>query len=176
MNAIIKFYSEKQMSLTLELNNQGFIFQRFEPQAQMRSYILGLENPTEELEAYIKTIFDSLQIPYEDFDVAFEDATYNAGLSLHTHLIPASFQVIIWVPEHSEYAGRGFIYGSKEKTATFYPQFGDLCLMKTNDLNFFHGIEPLKSNTKFRTIIVSVDNCGNLGQQLTVSKNNLEPI
>lgn len=176
MSAIIKSYSEKQMSLSLQLSNSGFIFQRFEPEAQMRSYILGLDKPTEELETYIQSIFDSLQIPYQDFDISFEDTYPNTGLSLHTHLIPASFQILIWVPESAEYQGRGFIYGSKEKTATFYPQFGDLCIMKTNDLNFFHGVEPLQSNIKFRTIIISVDNHGNLGQQLTVTKTSLDPI
>lgn len=163
------------MDLNLELKSQGFLFQQFEPLAHMRSYILGLEHPTEELEEYIKSIFDSLKIPYQDFDISFEDAT-NTGLSLHTHLIPASFQVLIWVPEHSEYFGRGFIYGTEGKTATFYPKFGDLCLMKTNDLSFYHGVEPLRSNIKFRTIIVSVDNAGNLGQQLTVTKAGFNPI
>jgi hypothetical protein len=176
VNAIIKSYSEKQMSLKLQLSNSGFVFQRFEPLAHMRSYILELDKPTEELETYIKTIFDSLQIPYQDFDTSFEDTHLHTGLNLHTHLIPASFQVLMWVPESSDYLGRGFIYGSQEKTATFYPQFGDLCLMKTNDLNFFHGVEPLKSNIKFRTIIISVDNHGKLGQQLTVAKSSLDPI
>ena len=112
---------------------------------------------------------------HEKLHLVFEDLQKGEFHELHTHLTPCDYQAIIWAPETS-YEGRHFIYGTITKQTEFKPSFGDICFMKTNDLNFIHGVTTLITNTKVRTLLISINYSGKWGEHLTVSAKDHQPI
>ena len=53
----------------------------------------------------------------------------------------SDFHLNIWLPR-SEYLGRDFIYGTKDKTNKMHPELGDAVIISNCPDNFIHGVTP----------------------------------
>lgn len=131
-----------------ELNKKGFIFHRYD----LPNYTLAEEELAIFFKNYIK---DIIKIPagetlYYDYD------TLNFGQEIkpHYHIIPGSFQVVIWLPD-SDFIGRDFLYGYNGNLKKFKPQIGVMCFMKPNDPLFLHGVSKLESLNPVKTLGIS---------------------
>jgi hypothetical protein len=162
-------------SLSKQIEKEGFVFRKFRPSEDFRNIILNntCDSPLVELE--IKKILRKFNCPTDKLQIVFEDFLENDSNDLHTHLIAADFQVLMWATK-SNFKGRDFIYTNElGEEKRFSPSFDDICFMKTNDLNFKHGVSKLETNCLVRTIIISVNCLAKKGEHLTISKR-LEPI
>lgn len=155
------------------INQNGFYFNQFKPDEKFLAELFNGETPSPYVHEKTKKILTHFGLPVDQLQLVYEDINLGEYHEMHTHLIPADLQVIIWgIKGH--YTGRDFKYGTKDHLKSFYPKFGDICFMKTNDLNFIHGVSPLKSGHKVRTLLVSVNCLGLLGEHVTVDAKNLE--
>jgi hypothetical protein len=128
-----------------ELNEKGFIFHKFQG---------NIPNISEDdlanfFISYIKTVVD---VPlgeslYYDYDVV----NYLQEIKPHYHVIPGSFQVVIWLPDY-EFEGRYFLYGYKGELKKYKPSKGMMCFMKPNDPLFLHGVSKLESGKSIKSL------------------------
>ena len=159
-----------------QLNEKGFIFSSFTPDPEMRQKILNSTTPNQEIRDYMFNVLKDMGLGIKEIELNYEDVRKGNSLLMHTHLIPADYQVLFWVPDNDDFEGRGFIYGTKDNIQVFYPKFGDICFMKANDLNFIHGVEELHSESLVRTVIVNVNNRAKLGEQVTVRSSDYQVV
>jgi hypothetical protein len=154
------------MTIINDINKDGFIFKKFMPNDYIYQCIINSKDPNEfwEIDHFFIEEFKKLGLEVDNVLSVYEDIKLGQSHVMHTHLIPADCQIVVWVP-FTEYEGRAYLYGTKEEIKKFYPQFGDMVLMKTNDLNFIHGVEPLLNDTIVRTILFSVNFKGESGAQ-----------
>jgi hypothetical protein len=137
--------------------------------------ILSTNEPTPRLKEYYTQSLKNLGLEIRNIEQVYEDIYIGGYHELHTHLIPADFQVVVWaIPESFE--GRDFVYGTKKKLRSYHPKNGDMCLMKTNDLRFVHGVQPLTSGSMVRTMLINVNPTTELGEHLTVRAGDLVSI
>lgn len=156
--------------------SSGFYVTKFEQDSSFKEYLLSCSRPDQRIRNYVNELLSQFNITIKNIHLVFEDIDQiGQEHELHTHLVPCDFQVLIWA-ESSNYDGRYFRYGTREKLSELRPSFGDICFMKTNDLNFIHGVSPLKSNSFIRTLLISVNHSGNFGEHLTISAKRLKPI
>ena len=153
------------------INEKGFFFDKFTPSESFKKNVFLTNYPSDVVIEEVKRILKKFDIIVSNIEVTYEDITKDQSLSLHTHLIGSSCQVLIWVPENNDFEGRDFLYGKKEfLIKKFRPKFGDICFMKTNDLSFIHGVSPLLSNSFIRTIVINVNFSNERNAHLTVTK------
>ncbi len=161
--------TKKSSEIINRVNNEGFVFLNFKPEKDLFEFILNSESPSDE--RYIYRFFinelDKLGITVSSIAGVYEDINKGMSHKLHTHLIPAEFQLVVWVPS-GEYKGRDFIYGTKENIKRHHGKYGEMCLMKCNDLNFVHGVDPMESNTNFRTLLLHINITAFDGRHMTV--------
>lgn len=163
------------MNLEKEINKKGFIFSRVKMTSEIQELILNSKEPTLEIKNIFLNFIKELDPTVKDIHCVYEDIKQGMFHEMHTHLTPSRYQAVFWFPK-GDYVGREFLFGTKNKIESFKPTSKDVCFMKTNDLNFIHGVSPLQNNTLVRTLLVSVDHTTNLGEHLTVSASKLESI
>ena len=150
MSAFTKHSLKKRMNRDLykQIQEEGFVFKTFESTTEFKRLALHSSPDDELLLGHIHKILKSFFVPINNLQIVFEDFKQNDSNDLHTHLIAADYQVLIWVTEDSEFSGRDFLYEKvPSQTKRFRPSNGDICFMKTNDLRFRHGVSTLKSNS-----------------------------
>ncbi len=122
-----------------EIDKEGFVFHKY----NYKSVLKG--NDEESIESLKEYISSLIKIPNErligDVDVILK----GSGLDNRFHIVPGSFQVVVWVPDY-KYEGREFLYGSPENLNKFQPEIGMMCFMKPNDPSFVHGVSILLSD------------------------------
>ncbi len=160
--------TKKSTEILKEINNKGFSFGRFDPNNELFESILNTNQPDEKILNFFKKEFENLGFEIREIAGVYEDITEGMSHKLHTHLIPAEFQVVVWVPMQSNYLGREFVYGTREKLKEYHGLFGEMCFMKCNDLQFIHGVNPLKSEQLFRTLLLHVNLLFSDGRHMTV--------
>jgi hypothetical protein len=163
------------MSLMDIVKKEGFQFAEYSPEEGLLEHILSIQTPDQRVKDFFKEVVSSFDLDSEKLHFVFEDLKLAEGHCLHTHLIPADLQMIVWFPK-SEFEGREFQFGTKDNLKKHTPKLGELCFMKTNDLDFIHGVTPLETDTIVRTLIISINCHGALGEHLTVDAQNLSPI
>lgn len=156
------------------IQENGFYFSKFEKDQSFHGLLLNTPQPTKQVEEYVSQILEGFDIKSDKLHLVYEDITQGESHALHTHLTPCDFQVLIWAPK-AQFKGRDFIYGTRTNLQNFHPDFGDICFMKTNDLDFIHGVAPMINDTLVRTLLISVNYTGKLGEHLTVKANDLTP-
>ena len=175
MSAFIKYYLERMMKLKEKINEEGFVFSKFEPNLDIYNEILNTEEPNDKIKNFFRKAIGNFGIIPGNLHTVYEDITLGLFHELHTHLIQADFQVVVWAPQDN-YEGRAYVYGTRGNLKKFYPKYGDMVFMKTNDLNFIHGVEPLENDTLVRTMLLSVNYTGTDGKHLTVSADDYRSI
>lgn len=175
MNVSTKYFLEKMSNLLDTINKDGFVFKKFDPSIEVKKHILSSDSPDSVVLNFFTIVLNEFGLNFSNLHMVYEDIRIGMHHELHSHLIPADYQAVVWVPQDT-YAGREFLYGTPEKISKFKPCWGDICLMKTNDLNYIHGVDPLLNNTLVRTLLISVNCNGYLGEHLTVDANNYQPI
>jgi len=163
------------MNLEKEINNKGFVFAKIEMDENFKTKVLHSTEPNIEIKDFFLKSLKKIDSKIKDIHCVYEDIQEGMFHEMHTHLTPSRYQVVVWFPKE-DYSGREFIYGKRDSLNTFKPSFKDMCFMKTNDLNFIHGVAPLKTNTLVRTLLISVDHATNLGEHLTVSAKDFRGI
>jgi|GEM_PF-6639670 hypothetical protein len=169
--------SKKKVARDL-LDLEGFVFVDGEPfTSRFRKDVLKEKSPTCHVMESIDGFLKSYDLPISGTQIVYETYEKGDGNNLHSHLLPADLQLLIWVPEKDVYQGRDFLYGKADgRINSLKPRFGDVCFMKTNDLSFVHGVSSLETEMIFKTIIVSINYSGSKGEHLTVSADDLDPI
>jgi hypothetical protein len=163
------------MNIQEIIENKGFYFDSFDPRLDLYHRIMHTSEPDLFIENFFSNYLLKKKFNFKKLHLVYEDIKLGQYHELHTHLIPANYQAVIWAPQDN-YKGRAFIFGTKNNLNKFYPKFGDICFMKTNDLNFIHGVEPLLNDTLVRTLLISINYLGSNGEHLTVDHLNLKPI
>lgn len=162
--------------LLSDLDRDGFIFKREIFGDEFKNKVLNEASPSLETISIIKKILTKYELSTENTQINYEDVSINESNELHTHLIPADCQMIIWIPLTDNFKGRDFIYKSKNQHVNkHHPRYGDICFMKTNDLNFLHGVSKLETDTQIRTILVSI-NCNQETNESMTLNEKLEII
>lgn len=134
------------MSLSLKkLNEQGFIFQHYD---QKLIDFNDLEASALRLKPIISQL---LSVDGESLFYDIDTIKPQMELKPHYHVIPGSFQVVIWIPEEP-FIGRDFLFGTTKQLQRYHPELGYMCFMKPNDPNFLHGVSRLESNKPIRSI------------------------
>ncbi len=175
MNAFIKSSSEKQMSLEKEINKNGFIFRTLALSEEHRLDILQSKEPSSEIIDTFLQILKSFDPLVNSIHCVYEDIKQGMYHEMHSHLTPSRYQAVVWFPKDA-FLGRQFLYGKKDNIKKFTPRFNDICFMKTNDLDYIHGVALLETDTLVRTLLISIDHITNLGEHLTVSANDFRGI
>lgn len=136
------------MEITIEkLNAEGFLFHQFE-----QSLLSGTD---EEVAAkMMKYISSLLKVEGEYLHADYDYIQSGEQIKPHFHVIPGSFQVVIWLP-HVPFIGRNFLYGKDGVLKQYHPEKGMLCFMKPNDPRFIHGVSILESPETIRTLGLS---------------------
>lgn len=141
------------MEITLDnINKYGFVFHLYDHENILKS---NDEDSLLSLELYINSL---INIPgerlYSDIDII------NPGdsIGLHFHVIPGSFQVVVWRPDY-DFKGREYIYGTPDKLISIKPFTGLMCFMKSNDPNFIHGVSKLLSDKPIKSYGFSSSIC-----------------
>lgn len=163
------------MNLETEINKKGFIFNRLHIEDKLQAEVLNSTEPTPKVKGFFLNFLRSLDPSIKDIHCVYEDIKQGMYHKMHSHLTPCRYQVLFWFPQ-AEYVGREFLFGTKDKIESFKPTSKDLCFMKTNDLNFIHGVAPLENDTLVRTLLISVDHVTNLGEHVTISAIDLGDI
>lgn len=163
------------MTIQQLINENGFYFDYFNPDLNIYHRIMNTVNPDSYIQSFFSNYLKNKNFSFRTLHMVYEDIKFGQYHELHTHLTPSDFQAVVWVPQE-KYTGRAFLYGTEKNIEKFYPKFGDICFMKTNDLKFIHGVEPLLSDTLVRTLLISINYSGTHGEHLTVSHSSLEPI
>ena len=163
------------MNLEEEINKHGFIFRTLRLNEQHRLDVLQSEEPSREIIDTFLRILKSFDPLINSIHCVYEDIRQGMYHEIHTHLTPSSYQAVVWFPEDT-FLGRQFLYGKKDNIKEFTPRFNDICFMKTNDLDYVHGVAPLETDTLVRTLLISINHVTNLGEHLTVSANDLRGI
>lgn len=135
------------MNVTMQdLNQLGFIFKQFD-----KSLISfdDLELTVKNLKELIET---NLSVKGENLYYDFDSISYKNEIKPHYHLIPGSFQVVVWLPKNQSFTGRLFQFGSPDFLQQVKPELGFMCFMKPNDPNFIHGVSPLTSHHSIKTL------------------------
>lgn len=158
-----------------DINDNGFHLNQFHEFNEIKSEMLTSKIPSEKLSISVKQLLQTFGFEPRPLHLVYEDLYFNEGHIMHTHLTPCDFQVLIWACK-KKYEGREFIYGTKSNLQKHQPEFGDICFMKTNDLDFIHGVEPLKSKVTVRTLLISYNYSGKTGEHLTVTSGDLNPV
>lgn len=130
------------------LNKHGFIFHIYNPHDLVSS---DDAKTVKNFKDYINNI---INIPNENLYADFDTISPNQGIDLHYHVIPGSFQVVVWLPDY-DFEGRHFLYGSPDEVLEFKPSLGHMCFMKPNDPKFIHGVSTLKSSKPVRSLGLS---------------------
>jgi hypothetical protein len=126
--------------ITLErLNKEGFIFHRYDESMLTDNHEKNLQI----LKEYIQGL---LSVPNENLYTDIDIVEQGMEIKPHYHIIPGSFQVVVWNPE-GDFEGRYYLHGIGEELEKFKPFKGMMCFMKPNDPNFIHGVTPLISET-----------------------------
>ena len=134
------------MSLSLKnLNEQGFIFQRYD---KGLIDFNDIEASVLRLKSVVSTI---LKVEGESLFYDIDTIGPQMEIKPHYHIIPGSFQVVIWIPE-GPFLGRDFLFGTPKLLRRYHPELGYMCFMKANDPNFIHGVSPLESDRPIRSI------------------------
>ncbi len=175
MNVFIKPFLKKQMDLELKINSLGFVFNQVLLDQKDLAEVLFSPEPTDRIRNLVLKLLKEFDSSIKSIHCVYEDIRKGMFHEMHTHLTPSRYQVVFWFPK-DEYAGREFLYGTKNDIKSFKPKLGDICFMKTNDLKYIHGVAPLKTDTLVRTLLVSVDHVTNLGEHVTISANELKSI
>lgn len=134
----------KEKILIEDIREHGFIFHKYDHRKILKDTD---EESIASLENYVRGL---IQMPKERLITDIDIIKKGEGIGIHLHVIPGSFQVVIWVPEY-EYEGREFIYGNPKDLKRFQPSIGMMCFMKPNDVNFVHGVSVLKSDRPVKT-------------------------
>lgn len=134
------------MNISLDkLNTEGFIFHKY-PLDQIDF------NSTEKMvESFSHYISNCLSVKGEILLHDFDTISYDEEIKPHFHIIPGSFQVVIWLPKE-EFKGRYFLFGNQKILKKTIPALGYMCFMKANDPQFIHGVSKLKSHCSISTL------------------------
>lgn len=152
------------------IHEQGFVLKKHNLSEEFRRDVIASDTPSEYAQKIIREVLQANDCPVEPLQIVYEPFKLHESNAMHTHLVPADFQLLIWVPKDDDFKGRKFLYGKKDGPISSYtPKFGDICFMKTNDLDFIHGVSKLETDTVIKTIIVSVNCLGKLGEHVTVT-------
>lgn len=165
MNVIIKSYLESQMSLEDKINNEGFVFLKYKTDPKVKEEFLNLEKNSlnskgtpgfggnvwetsvKELLPYSCQFYEDLlntyDLPKDYLFFDLEKIKKEDYHFLHTHFVPARYQICIWIPLDDSFKGREFVYGTQDNLKKFRPSFGDLVIFKPNDTTWVHGTTPL---------------------------------
>lgn len=173
MNAFIRYYLEKLMSLEKEINQYGFLFNDIEIPEYIKDEVLSSSEVTDTVMFFFLDELRKRDPEITKLHCVYEDLRLGMFHEMHTHLTPSRYQVLAWFPE-AKYHGREFIYGKKDNLRGFFPTSNILCFMKTNDIEYVHGVSPLESDILVRTLVMSVDHAGQFGEHLTVSMDMKE--
>lgn len=157
------------------IEKDGFFFSKFIPDPEFLTHLLEIDRTNDQTKKFVYKILQNFNLDSLKIDLVFEDFEKGDSIALHSHLIPADMQILIWAHNH-DFLGREFIYGKADNLKYFKPQFGDICFMKTNDLNFVHGVERLKTQYKVRTLLISYNISSRYGEHITVDSKNLSSI
>jgi hypothetical protein len=157
------------------IEKEGFFFSKFSNNQALLSHLLEIEKPTLETKDLVLKVLKEFELDSSKVELVFEDFEKGDAIALHSHLIPADMQILIWAHE-DEFLGREFIYGTSKNLNHFKPQYGDICFMKTNDLNFIHGVERLRTQCRVRTLLISYNISSKYGEHLTIDSKNLGSI
>ena len=174
MNVFIKYFLEKMKNLVRRINEEGFVFLKFPKSKEIFERLLNTDKPDGFIKIFFIKYFKNLGISHNRLNFVYEDIYQNDYHEMHTHLTPSDFQAVVWVPR-SEYRGRAFLYGTSDNLKEFYPEFGDICFMKTNDLKYIHGVKKLENDTLVRTLLISLNCSSPEDAHVTVSAE-LKPI
>jgi hypothetical protein len=136
------------MEITLEkLNAEGFLFHQFE-----QSLLSGTdEEVTAKMIEYVSGL---LKVEGEYLEADYDYIQSGEQIKPHFHVIPGSFQVVIWLPQ-GEFIGRNFLYGKDGVLKQYHPEKGMMCFMKSNDPRFIHGVSVLESPETIKTLGLS---------------------
>lgn len=136
------------MEITIEkLNTEGFLFHQFD-----KKLLVGTdEEVAASLTRYVSMLL-SVEGEYLHHD--FDYIEQGGEIKPHFHVIPGSFQVVIWLPD-TEFVGRNFLYGKDGILKQYHPEKGMMCFMKPNDPKFIHGVSILESSVTIRTLGIS---------------------
>ena len=131
--------------ITLEdINKYGFVFHEYNHAEILKETD---QESMDSLSAYISSLISlPNEILYSDIDVI----NYGESIPLHYHIIPGSFQVVVWAPD-GPYTGRYYLYGTQHDLREMQPRRGLMCFMKPNDPDFIHGVSPLYSTTPVKS-------------------------
>ena len=157
------------------IEKNGFFLSTFKENKDFLQHLLNVNEPNSETKAYAKSILKDFGLLSDKLHLVFEDFAKGDSICLHTHLTPCDFQILIWAHEKN-FIGREFVYGKKKSLIKFKPSFGDICFMKTNDLDFVHGVERLESDSRVRTLLISYNYTGKLGEHLTIDSDQMSPV
>jgi hypothetical protein len=166
------------------LDAHGFVFSSFEAPEGFLQEALSTPKPSEAVKRFFSSWLAAFGCPTDRLRFVYEDIHPGRSHELHTHLVPAAYQVVAWFPAGS-FEGRDFLYGRLAEAASgglldsvqrFSPRLGDLCFMKTNDLGFVHGVSPLTRGSWVRTLIIDVNNPAEQGEHVTVTAGGVRPI
>lgn len=158
------------------IDSDGFVLKTTSLDEQFRNDVLNSKSPSDFARRTIKKILNENGFEDSPLQIVYESFILGDSNALHTHLVPADFQLLVWVPKDDNFVGRSFLYGKKDgPIKQFKPRLGDICFMKTNDLEFVHGVTELTSDTLVKTVIVSVNCLADHGEHLTVT-SDLKPV
>jgi hypothetical protein len=131
--------------ITIEnINKYGFVFHAFNPDEIFKETD---EETIEALEDYVSSL---IQMPNEHLVTDIDILKYGDDIPLHYHIIPGSFQVVVWAPT-APYKGRQYVYGTMDYLRFMQPGRGLMCFMKPNDPEFIHGVTMLQSTEPVKT-------------------------
>lgn len=165
------------MTLEERINDCGFIFSTSNFDVEILKEALATEGttPSEKVKTYFLNFFKRQDPKIKSIECVYEDIRYSMYHEMHTHLVPARYQIVVWFPE-AKFEGREFVFGTKKHLKKITPSYGDYCFMKTNDLKYIHGVTPLETDILVRTMLISVDHAGKLGEHVTVSSDTFATI
>lgn len=131
-----------------ELNEKGFIFQSYPTEN------IDFSNRSGLIQYFSDFISKKMDIPNESMAHDFDQLKKDEEHLPHFHVIPGSFQVVIWLPEES-FEGRYFLFGTSKKLMKVKPKLGYMCFMKPNDPSFIHGASKLLSDNPIESLAFS---------------------
>jgi hypothetical protein len=135
-----------------DINKYGFIFHEYDHAEILKETD---QESMDSLSVYISSLITlPNEILYADIDII----NYGESIPLHYHIIPGSFQVVVWAP-YGPYSGRYYLYGTKDDLRQIQPARGLMCFMKPNDPNFIHGVSPLYSTVPVKSYGFSSSLC-----------------
>ncbi len=126
-----------------DINKYGFVFHKYD-------HTFLKETDVENIVLLEKYVSSLISIPNEKLITDVDIINEGEGIDLHLHIVPGSFQVVVWVPDY-KYEGREFLYGNPKDLKRFQPEIGMMCFMKPNDVEFVHGVSILKSKRPVKT-------------------------